>query len=283
MMEQIFDLQSFYDISIIKRENYENPTMTGNNHSNSKELNIYRLIYRDRIYYLQTKIELEKQDVNYTLIDDKGQIIHDIHPDFYKKFRTYVKLFSKSIISESISNLLHINEVEYLLNEINMDNPELEYQLQKRLTEFVNYQSTKIHYNPLLLSKLLVHNEFVTNYLLTNIGYPDESENYFNRMKIMIEQINERTIYENIPSYFDILRALLIYIDQVKPNASTVLIQGKKNHCLIKTSSQNPLSSKFIINNLTHIENTDITIIPITNKMISKLIEIYNDLKISYF
>ena len=63
MMEQIFDLQSFYDISIIKRENYENPTMTGNNHSNSKELNIYRLIYRDRIYYLQTKMELDKQDI----------------------------------------------------------------------------------------------------------------------------------------------------------------------------------------------------------------------------
>ncbi len=63
-----------------------------------------------------------------------------------------------------------------------MDNPELEYQLQKRLTEFVNYQSTKIHYNPLYFQKL-VHNEFVTNYLLTNIGYPDESENYFNRIK----------------------------------------------------------------------------------------------------
>ena len=44
-------------------------------------------------------MELDKQDVIYTLIDDRGQIIHDIHPDFYKKFRTYVKLFSNSLMN----------------------------------------------------------------------------------------------------------------------------------------------------------------------------------------
>ena len=298
MENLLFDLANFKDITILERSDVYRDRFVTECGDTPREKIIYRLIYEDRVFYLQKIVTEVFQKVLLKLMDDRGHIImktfdsqpmipnpnHDPYENFdyqfAKKFKTYLKLFHNSIPRESLDKILQLEEVDVLLSEINIDKPNLELKLRKQLTEYVNYQSHKSFYQPLLLPKLLGNFHFAGNYLQTNIGYPDHSENYLNRMRIMIEQISEHSDYP-IPSYFDILRTLLIFVRRKRFKAKNIIIKTKNNHCLIKSEFNSSYSHKFILNNedLKKFDKKNTKIIEIKNEEISKLHLIYRRLE----
>jgi len=96
----------------------------------------------------------------------------------------------------------------------------------------------------------------------------------------MIEQIGERTGYVTVPSYFDVLRAFLLYRSELGITTANVVISGKESYCVLDggLSSLPEGRLSFMGSSTSHFQDQTTTILPITNTMISRLTKIYNQL-----
>ena len=259
MSEQVSELRGFNYLTILKTP-YEK---------------LYRLIYSNTVRYFKIR-----DDGTLLLLESTGSVMSgDILKPLYEKIKVYERIFARSLEYENLDYFLRIDEVRFLLQELEMNQPDLENRLYDRLFPHVDYQIRRGFYQPLILPRILVQNEFVYNYLMTNIGHPDGSENYFNRMKIMIQQLSEYTQYVEIKNYFEIIQALLIFVNECRISTKNVVIKSHDSACILISGFTTIGENNYRLLVRGKLENNEeTTIIELDNKMIARLISIYNTL-----
>jgi len=210
-----------------------------------------------------------------SLLDADGTFISSDELDLlYQKVRAYERIAARALDREHLQLFLRIDEARFLLNELAIPDKKLNEKLYHRLRQHVDHLIKKGNYAPLQLPNLLARSEFVGDYLQTNIGHPEETENYFNKLREMIQQIDEQTEYVEVPSYMTVLQTLLQYASQYQtPNIAYV---GLQNYCLIRSGFKllDPQYHHFYRD----ADPPDVTIIQLNNHILADLIKHYNSL-----
>ncbi|MHA2501914.1 MAG: hypothetical protein ACXAE3_03510 [Candidatus Kariarchaeaceae archaeon] len=252
MTETVLDLRAFTHLTILHR---------------SRHQAIYRLLYPTTVRYLQT-------GKNPLLLDEKGILIDDQLDGLVVKVNLYERLFTSSLVQENLDRLLQLDEVRFLLDELMINNPPLEKQLEQRLYQHLNQPYVKRYQQPIILANLLSRHEFVTNYLQTNIGLPEESDNYYNKLREMIEQLEEQTGFAE-PDYFLFLQTLLRVCHSLYPMTHPLILSTPYSSCVLVGGSDTlpPALHNFVV------PPDQPGSIKVTNSFIYRCIQIYQGLE----
>lgn len=150
-----------------------------------------------------------------------------------EKVNLHLRFAGKDANQQNIEYMLRVNEIDFILKELRIEKIPF---VQAFKSGLVDYLTTQFQYKaltPLYLEKFLMNTDFVFNYLLTNLGPPEDTGNYFNKLTLLLQQTLENTYQVRSPDPFKVLHALVTYCQSY--NEPAIILEGKEKSILIRS------------------------------------------------